>query len=166
MVGQLIKEARTNAKLTQEQLAWAVGGLTARDISRAEREEVILSNDDLKRIAKACKVTQKSLLDAAKLDAAAAQPVVPDLPLGGMPPMPMDLGGDAPLRGAIGPAARSNSSSVMMELSSTERKLIEKFRACDSATKKAINKLAKGDSPDLVDIVNNGLPPFNPFGRR
>ena len=37
-VGDLIKEARTAGKLTQAQLAEQVTGLTAADISKAERE--------------------------------------------------------------------------------------------------------------------------------
>ena len=36
-VGTLIKEARTNADLTQEQLARKISGLSAADISMAER---------------------------------------------------------------------------------------------------------------------------------
>ena len=65
-VGTLIKEARIKAGLTQEQLAKKVSGLTASDISRAERGEKELSQAQLKAIAKATGVTQKSLLDAAK----------------------------------------------------------------------------------------------------
>jgi ribosome-binding protein aMBF1 (putative translation factor) len=38
-VGDLIKEARTNAGLTQAQLAKKVDGVTASDISKAERGE-------------------------------------------------------------------------------------------------------------------------------
>ena len=65
-VGTLIKEARTKAGLTQEQLAKKISGLSANDISRAERGEKDLTQEQLKAIAKATGVTQKSLLDAAK----------------------------------------------------------------------------------------------------
>ena len=42
-VGKLIREARTGADLTQEKLAKKVGGgLTASDVSRAERGEIDL----------------------------------------------------------------------------------------------------------------------------
>ena len=64
-VGKLIKEARTDAGLTQEQLARKVKNTSAQDISRAERGELKLSQEALKQIAKATGVTQKSLLDAA-----------------------------------------------------------------------------------------------------
>ena len=50
-VGTLIKEARTNAGLTQEQLARRISGLSASDISMAERGKKEL--------------TQASLLNAA-----------------------------------------------------------------------------------------------------
>ena len=65
-VGTLIREARTAAGLTQEQLAKKISGLSASDISKAERGEKDLTQDQLKAIAKATGVTQKSLLDAAK----------------------------------------------------------------------------------------------------
>ena len=65
-VGTLIKEARTGAGLTQEQLAKKISGLSASDIGKAERGEKDLTQEQLKAIAKATGVTQKSLLEAAK----------------------------------------------------------------------------------------------------
>ena len=65
-LGTLIKEARTNAGLTQEQLAKKVSGMSATDVSKAERGEKTPTTEQLKAIAKATGVTQKSLLDAAK----------------------------------------------------------------------------------------------------
>lgn len=64
-VGKLIKEARTEAGLTQEKLGKKVG-LSANDISLAERGEKELTQAQLKKIATACGVTQASLLNAAK----------------------------------------------------------------------------------------------------
>lgn len=64
-VGKLIKEARTGADLTQEKLGKKVG-LSANDISLAERGEKELTQAQLKKIATACGVTQASLLNAAK----------------------------------------------------------------------------------------------------
>lgn len=71
-VGTLIKEARTKAGLTQEQLASKVAGVTAADISKAERGEKELTEAQLKAIAKATGVTQKSLLEAPKGGSASA----------------------------------------------------------------------------------------------
>ena len=65
-VGTLIKEARTEAGLTQEQLARQIAGLSASDISQAERHQKDLTQDQLKQIAKITGVTQASLLNAAK----------------------------------------------------------------------------------------------------
>lgn len=65
-VGTLIKEARTAAGLTQEQLARKIKGLSASDISKAERGEKDLTQAQLKEIAKATGVTQSSLINAAK----------------------------------------------------------------------------------------------------
>ena len=66
-VGTLIKEARTEAGLTQEQLARRISGLSANDISLAERHQKNLTQDQLKQIAKITGVTQTSLLEAAKV---------------------------------------------------------------------------------------------------
>ena len=66
-VGALIKEARTAAGLTQEKLAKAAGEkLTAADISKCEQGKADLTTAQLKAVAKACGVTQTSLVNAAK----------------------------------------------------------------------------------------------------
>ena len=65
-LGNLIKEARTEAGLTQEQLARRISGLSASDISEAERGLKDLTQEQLKRIAKETGVTQTSLLEASR----------------------------------------------------------------------------------------------------
>ena len=66
-VGELVKEARTGAGLTQGKLAEAAGeGLTAADISKCEQGKADLSAAQLKSIAKICGVTQTSLVNAPK----------------------------------------------------------------------------------------------------
>ena len=65
-LGNLIKEARIEAGMTQEQLARRVTGADASDISQAERGLKDLTQEQLKQIAKATGVTQASLLNAAK----------------------------------------------------------------------------------------------------
>lgn len=59
--GARIRQARTGAKLTQAALGEAIG-LSAAEISKAERGELQLSQAKLKAIAKATGVTQVSLL--------------------------------------------------------------------------------------------------------
>ena len=63
-LGALIRSARTDAGLTQAQLAQRVMGASQTDIGRFERGEAEPSTQVVKDIAKACGVTQKSLLDA------------------------------------------------------------------------------------------------------
>ena len=63
-LGTLIRSARTDAGLTHVQLAQRVPGATASDIGRYERGEAEPSTQVVKDIAKACGVTQKSLLEA------------------------------------------------------------------------------------------------------
>ena len=65
-VGTLIKEARTAAGLSQTALAEKVDGVSASDIGKAERGEKELTQAQLKAVAKALGVTQKSLLEAPK----------------------------------------------------------------------------------------------------
>ena len=72
-VGDLIKEARTNAGLSQSALAAQVDGVSASDIGKAERGEKELTQAALKAIAKATGVTQKSLLEAPKGASTAAK---------------------------------------------------------------------------------------------
>ena len=107
-VGKLIKEARTGAGLTQEQLARKVKNCSASDIGRAERGEKELTQDQLKQIAKATGVTQKSLLDAAK--------------------------GTSSSSSAPKPPAGANTTS--MKVTATEKKLVQLYRSADSQTKK------------------------------
>ncbi|MBQ6475366.1 MAG: helix-turn-helix transcriptional regulator [Clostridia bacterium] len=61
-IGELIKKARTDAGMTQAELARQVGGLTASDISKAERGQKDLSSALIQAIAGA---TGTSLLNTA-----------------------------------------------------------------------------------------------------
>ena len=63
--GELIKQARAAAGLTQEQLAKKVGLSTA-DLRKAEHGELELTQTVLRQIARATGVTQASLLNAEK----------------------------------------------------------------------------------------------------
>ena len=63
-LGALIRKARTDAGLTQAELARLVPGATATEIGRFERGEAEPTTQEVKDIAKATGVTQKSLLEA------------------------------------------------------------------------------------------------------
>ena len=122
-VGTLIKEARTNAGLTQEQLARKVKGLSASDISKAERGEKELTQAALKEIAKATVVTQKSLLDAAKGS------------------------------GTTKKKSSSSAAKKSMQLTAAERKLVEAYRDADSDTKKAALAFLKGEKAAVLSSL-------------
>ena len=109
-VGTLIKEARTEAGLTQEQLARKIAGLSASDISAAERGQKDLTQDQLKKIAKATGVTQASLLNAAKGSTA---------------------------------KKTSSASKSSMQVTATEKKLVQLYRNADADTKKKVMNLLK-----------------------
>lgn len=120
-VGTLIKEARTEAGLTQEQLARKISGLSASDISAAERHQKDLTQEQLKKIAKITGVTQASLLNAAK-----------------------------------GTSSKSSSSKTDLQLTATEKKLVQLYRDADSDTKKKAMNVLKGENT-LKEEIFEGL---------
>ena len=126
-VGTLIKEARTEAGLTQEQLARKVKGVSASDISRAERGELELTQAALKEIAKATGVTQKSLLDAAKGSSAKKK------------------------------SSSSSGSKKSMQVTATEKKLVELYREADSETRKAALAFLKGEKTAVLGSLAGSL---------
>ena len=126
-VGTLIKEARTEAGLTQEQLARKVKGVSASDISKAERGEMELTQTALKEIAKATGVTQKSLLDAAKGSSAKKK------------------------------TSSSTGSKKSMQVTATERKLVEAYREADSDTRKAALAFLKGEKTAVLGSLAGSM---------
>ena len=139
-VGTLIKEARTEAGLTQEQLARKVKGVSASDISKAERGELDLTQAALKEIAKATGVTQASLINAAKGSSSSKK-----------------TSSSAKKTGSSSKKTTSSSSKTSMKVSSTEKKLVELYRKADSDTKKAAMNILKGESSSTDDIISNLL---------
>ncbi len=130
-LGQLIKAARTDAGLTQEQLARKVKNCSASDISKAERGEKVLTNDQLKQIAKATGVTQKSLLDAAKGASASGT-----------------SSSSSSSSSSTKPKTGTNTTS--MKLTATEKRLVEYYRKADSQTKKEAMSLLKGEKVETL----------------
>ena len=139
-VGTLIKEARTEAGLTQEQLARKVKGVSASDISKAERGELDLTQAALKEIAKATGVTQASLINAAKGSSSSKK-----------------TSSSAKKTGSSSKKTTSSASKTSMKVSSTEKKLVELYRKADSDTKKAAMNILKGESSSTDDIISNLL---------
>ena len=139
-VGALIKEARANAKLTQAALADQVG-LTAKDISAAERGQKELTMAQLRAIAKATGVTQKSLLEAAvdKTETAAKKETASNKKDGSSKKT-----GTAKKETSATSSAKKTSDSDL-KLTATEKKLVELYRKADSDTKKSVMSTLKGE---------------------
>ena len=163
-VGTLIKEARTAAGLTQEQLARKVADCSASDLSKAERGEKELTQTQLKAIAKATGVTQKSLLDAAKgttgSKTTAAKTTAKTTTAKTTAAKTTAKTTAAKTTAAKKTAAKTASSTGKSSVSVTaaEKKLLELYRAADSETKKAAVAILKGEQPNSGDkTVLDGL---------
>ena len=152
-VGKLIKEARQAAELTQEKLAKKVGGgLTASDISKAERGELELPLATLRKIAKATGVTQASLVNAAQGKTAEKKTTTKKTTA------KKATEKKAEEKKTEKKAKTPASANKTMKVTATEQKLINAYRLADSATKKAAMNLLQGESNDLVNILLGSAP--------
>ena len=134
-VGELIREARTDAGLTQEQLAKKVDNVSASDISKAERGEKELTQAALKQIAKATGVTQASLLNAAK-----------------------EASGEKKKTSSNASSAKKKEKDEdELQLTAAEKKLVELYRAADADTKKAATAILKGEAPENSSVLGSLL---------
>lgn len=158
-VGALIKEARTGAGLTQEQLARKIKGISADDISKAERGEKELTQAVLKEIAKATGVTQKSLLDAAKKPASSAKKTTSSTKKTA-----------SAAKKTTSAAKKTTTSgrkttSQAFTISAQEKKLINAYRDADDKVKAAVNLVLLGTdslasqkgSDDMLSALLGGL---------
>lgn len=123
-LGNLIRSARSDAGFTQAQLAAMLRGVSASDVGRYERGEAEPTATVVKDIARACGVTQKSLLDA----------------------MPKTAKPAAPKTGAT-------ASATSMRVTATEKRLVELYRKADSETKKKALAILRGNDSDVDDII-------------
>lgn len=150
-VGELIKEARTNAKLSQTALGELVG-LSGTDIGKAERGEKELSQTVLKAIAKATGVTQKSLLEAPKggASAAAASTAAKKTTTAAKKTTTTAKTSST----AKKPATTAKTSTKAEELTSAEKTMLNAYRKADAETRKAALKLLKGEQdPDILSTL-------------
>ncbi len=150
-VGTLVKEARTEAGLTQDKLADKVGsGLTAAMISECERGKADLTNAQLKKIATVCGVTQASLLNAPKNIKTAAKKTAAEKKTAS------SKTSAAKTSSAKTSAAKTTSktsssktsstgSTSSLKVSAAEKKLLEAYREADSDQKKIALKVLKGE---------------------
>ena len=140
-VGKLIKAARTGADMTQEQLARRISGVSANDISLAERGEKDLTQAQLKKIATITGVTQASLIDAAKAENGTAKKTTTKK--------------TTSTKKATTPKTPASANSTM-KVTSTERKLVEAYRLADSDTKKRAMNLLKGKDEGVLGSLLGG----------
>lgn len=154
-LGELIKEARTSAGLTQEQLAQSVGDMTASDISKAERGQKVPTQNQLKQIAKTTGVTQKSLLDAAKAqDAAGSGNTSSGTTASGKTASGTTSSGKT-TSGKTTSGKTTSGNTV--QVTATEKKLLELYRAADSDKKKAVMSLLKGETQTASEMISSLL---------
>ncbi len=155
-VGDLIKEARTNAGLSQTALAAGIEGLSASDIGKAERGEKELTQAQLKAIAKATGVTQKSLLEAPK-GASAAKTTAAKTTAAKKPAAAKKTTTAAkkPATAAKKPAATETEEGE--KLTAAEKKLLELYRAANADTKKAAVALLKGEKTEDGGVLGSIL---------
>ena len=172
-VGTLIREARTAKKLSQEQLASGIDGLSGSDIGKAERGEKDLSQAQLKAIAKALGITQKSLLEAPKggssatttsktasaskttaSKTAAARKTTTAAKTTAASKTASTTAkktsSSAAKKTASGTATKTTSVST---LSAAEQKLIELYRAAASDDKKLATRILKGEKLEISDLL-------------
>ena len=143
-VGDLIKEARTNAGLSQAALAAQVEGVSASDIGKAERGEKELTQAALKAIAKATGVTQKSLLEAPKGASTAAKKT-------------SSSSSTAAKKTSSSSSAAAKKTTEEISLSAAEKTLVKLYRAADADTKKAAVSLLKGEKVESDDLISSLL---------
>lgn len=136
-VGKLIKAARTGADMTQEQLARRISGLSASDISLAERGEKELTQAQLKKIATLTGVTQASLINAAKEENGSSKKTT--------------TAKKTTIKTTT-PKTPANANSTM-KVTSTERKLVEAYRLADSDAKKRAMNILKGQEDGVLESI-------------
>ena len=155
-VGTLIKEARTGAGLTQEQLARKIKGLSAAELGKAERGETELTQAILKEIAKTTGVTQSSLLTAAKGSAPAAKKTTAAAKTTAAKSTASKKSATTAKKASSAKttAAKKTAAKKTDDLTAAEKKLLEAYREATADNKKLALKILKGEGLDLGDLLS------------
>ena len=171
-VGTLIREARTAKKLSQEQLASGIDGLSGSDIGKAERGEKDLSQPHLKAIAQALGITQKSLLEAPKGGSSAtttskttsaskttASKTAAARKTTSAKSTTASKTASATAKKTSSATSKKTASGTtgkttsVSSLSAAEQKLIELYRAAASDDKKLATRILKGEKLGIADLL-------------
>ena len=141
--GAKIKEARLAAGMTQADVAKKVEGLSAQDLSKAERGLLDLTQKQLQAVAKAVGVSANSLTSANRKTGTSAK----------------TKSASAAKKSTAGRTSGSTASEKTLKLTADEKKLVELYRAADKETKNAAKALLKGEQQDasLMDTMMNML---------
>ncbi|MCQ2558552.1 MAG: helix-turn-helix transcriptional regulator [Oscillospiraceae bacterium] len=150
----LIKEARTKAGLTQEALAKQVDNCSAGDISKAEHAEKDLTTAQLKQIAKACGVTQKSLLEAAGTTGSTAAKTTA-AKTGTAKTTAAKTAEKKTSSAKTASAAKTADEAI--KLTAAEKKLLELYRAANAETRKNAVAVLKGEATIDQGLLGNLL---------
>ncbi len=167
-LGTLVKEARTEAGLSQAALAAKVDGLSAADIGKIERGAKVPSQAVIKNLAKALGVTQTSLLnayDVAGKSTSAASAKASSSKTSSAKTSSAKTSSaktsSAKTSSAKTSSAKtssssgkktSSSSSDTVKLTAAEKKLLTAYRKADSSTKKAVLNILEGNG-SITDIL-------------
>ena len=146
-VGPLIKQARTDAGLSQEALAKKIDGVSASDIGKAERGEKELTQAVLKQIAKITGVTQTSLLEAAKASTSTAKKATTSAA--------KKTATSTAKKASTSTAKKTTAAKSADTFTAAEKKLVELYRAADADTKKKAVSVLKGEAVDTGDILTS-----------
>ena len=146
-VGTLIKEARSAAGLSQEQLARKIKGLSAGELAKAESGETELTQTLLKEIAKATGVTQSSLLSAAKTSTAKKTTAAAKTATA------KKTTTSKTTTAKKTSTAKKTTAKDADTLTAAEKKLLDAYRAASSDAKKNALKILKGEDLDMAEIM-------------
>ena len=152
-VGTLIKEARTAAGLSQEQLARKIKGLSAGELAKAESGETELTQALLKEIAKATGVTQASLLNAAKTGSAKKTTNAAKTAAAKKTTAAKTTAAKTASSAKKTGTAKKTADKDADTLTAAEKKLLEAYRAASSDAKKNALKILKGEDLDMAEIM-------------
>ena len=121
-----------------------IDGLTASELSKAERGEKDLTQAELKAIAKICGVTQKSLLDAAGASASAAKTASSTAKKTSTSTAKKTSTSTAKKTSTSTAKKTSSTAATGEKLTATEKKFLELYRAASSSLRKDAEAVLKG----------------------
>ncbi len=130
-VGAKIKEARNAAGMSQKELAAAVPGVSASDISKAERGLIELTPEQLQAIAGAT----GAIVNPAEAVQASVEKETP-----------ADLQKD-------GRSETSPSTQITVVLNAAEKELLDLYKASDPITQRLIFYVLKRKKPQMQEVM-------------